>query len=283
MTATSPGARLLYRLRRAQGRTQAGLGAAAGVSVRTIRGLERGEIDRPQVATLQQLALALGLSVQAEAEFLHAWSTPGRTNLHELVDGADLSEAERIDTIVRAHLSGFRTIHQTAHVFVDARRRIQRSTYEFSIQAVEDGLDQVANVMHGDQAARARDMRMVAAVGCAPARRWDFPESNALVQMVELPHPLERGERHAYSFEIVSDHVDGLADSDGFTRGSLNTVRSLVVSVQFEVPPATLEHLVRRPQGGYELLGPRSLDEDHRAVLVLEDEEPTGHGFVWSW
>src|SRR5690606_3019796 len=46
---------LLRTLRQAHGSTQSDLGRDSGVSVRTIRGLERGEIQRPQLATLQQL------------------------------------------------------------------------------------------------------------------------------------------------------------------------------------------------------------------------------------
>ncbi|RWU83893.1 hypothetical protein CWN80_08195 [Janibacter hoylei PVAS-1] len=68
-----------------RGQTQGQLSTASGVSVRTIRGLERGEILTPQLATLQQLALALRLGPQAQAEFMHAWSTPRGVGLDQLL------------------------------------------------------------------------------------------------------------------------------------------------------------------------------------------------------
>ena len=53
---------VVRRLRLRAGLTQEGLADRSGVSVRTIRGLETGHRRNPQLASLVQLADALGLS-----------------------------------------------------------------------------------------------------------------------------------------------------------------------------------------------------------------------------
>ncbi|HWG99078.1 MAG TPA: helix-turn-helix domain-containing protein [Pilimelia sp.] len=62
---------LLRDLRRAAGLTQADLADLAGIGVRTVRDLERGRASRPQRATVELLAGALGL-VGAERADFHA-------------------------------------------------------------------------------------------------------------------------------------------------------------------------------------------------------------------
>ena len=53
--------------------------------MRTIRGLERGEILTPQIATLQQIAVALELTPQEQTEFMHAWATERLITFEELL------------------------------------------------------------------------------------------------------------------------------------------------------------------------------------------------------
>jgi tetratricopeptide (TPR) repeat protein/transcriptional regulator with XRE-family HTH domain len=60
---------LLRRLRTGAGLTQEDLAEAAGVSVRSVRDLERGKVGTPQKETVRLLAGALGLAGEARAGF----------------------------------------------------------------------------------------------------------------------------------------------------------------------------------------------------------------------
>lgn len=112
MSHPAHGGTLLRSLRQAHGWTQNDLGRDSGVSVRTIRGLERGEIQRPQLATLQQLALAMELRAPEQAEFMHAWATPPQPGYDRLLVDPTLSEMEQIDAITRSVLGAYRVISQ---------------------------------------------------------------------------------------------------------------------------------------------------------------------------
>ena len=60
---------LLRELRAVAGLTQEELAGAAGVSVRSVRELERGRVATPQKETVRLLAGALGLTGPARTEF----------------------------------------------------------------------------------------------------------------------------------------------------------------------------------------------------------------------
>jgi tetratricopeptide (TPR) repeat protein/transcriptional regulator with XRE-family HTH domain len=69
---------LLRHYRTAAGLTQEGLAEQAGLSVRNLRDLERGAPQRPQRATLERLATALGLPADAYSAFVAAAQGIGR-------------------------------------------------------------------------------------------------------------------------------------------------------------------------------------------------------------
>lgn len=283
MSRTRRGGEQLRLLRRSGGLTQGDLGERSGVSVRTIRGLERGEILTPQIATLQQLALALSLSPAQQAEFMHAWATDPVATFEDLLDPT-IHEVDRIDALTRSTLGTYRVISQVWRTTVDARRRMIRTGCQSAIVAVEDGLDHVFNVQSGDESVRATDLRFDALLGCHLIRRLDFPDSNLVVFEVGLPRRLAKGETHAYAYQVVEEsHADGLDDSDGFIWGPPHTARSVVVSVEFAVPPATITRVERAPGADIVEVGEVSLDDDHRASIVLEDAGPGAFGFIWTW
>lgn len=278
----STGGPLLARLRRGHGLTQSDLSQRSGLSVRTIRGLERGEILTPQIPTLQQLALALDLGPQAQTEFMHAWSTPRMPGFDELLVDPSLSEMEQIDALTRTVLGSYRVISQVWRTQVSADRRLVHTGCHSAIVAVEDGLDRVVNVQNGDGSVTAADLRFRPLMGCRLDSRRDFPESNVAVFEVGLPRPLAKGEAHAYAYEIV-DEGEGPTDSDGFVWGPPHTARSIVVSVDFAAPPREVTRIERRPGGDFLTVGEVQLDEANRASLVLEDAGPGAFGFAWSW
>lgn len=282
---SSPGGRSLHAIRRERGRTQSDLGRDSGVSVRTIRGLERGEILTPQIATLQQLAVALDLSPQEQAEFMHAWSTGPQTGYDQLLVDPTLSELEQIDALTRPSLGTYRVISQVWHTRVGVDHRMATTRCHSAITAVEDGLQRVFNVQNGDQVTRADRMEFVALRGSTLESRWDFPESNVTVFGVSLPRPLAKGESHAYEYEVVGDPDEEglLGPSDGFIWGAPHTARSIVVSVEFADPPAWVRRVQRHPGHDFEFLEEIALDDGHHAALVLEDAGPGAHGFTWAW
>lgn len=255
------------------------------MSVRTIRGLERGEILTPQIATLQQLAVALDLSPQEQAEFMHAWSTKPQIGYETLLVDPSLSEVEQIDALTRSSLGTYRVISQVWHTSVGADRRMATTHCHSSIQAVEDGLDRVFNLQNGDEVTRAARMEFIPIRGSSLAGRWDFHESNVTVFQVALPRPLAKGEGHSYEYEILGDpDEDGeLGISDGFIWGAPHTARSITVSVDFVERPRTLRRVERAPGGHFEFLDELVLDDDNHATLVLEDAGPGAYGFTWTW
>lgn len=60
---------LVRRLRRAAWLTQEELAEKSGLSPRTIQAIERGQVTRPQRASVRLLADALGLNGAARVEF----------------------------------------------------------------------------------------------------------------------------------------------------------------------------------------------------------------------
>lgn len=253
--------------------------------MRTIRGLERGEIHHPQVTTLQLLALALRLPPQAQAEFLHAWATPSRAGLDGLLVDPTVPELQQIDALTRSVLGAYRVISQNWHTTVGPDRRLATTRCHTALAAVEDGLQRVFNVQNGDEHTTAARVQFLPVRGGALSGRWDFTDSNVAVFGVDLPRPLTRGEVHSYEYELVShpDEDGTLGPSDGFIWGAPHTTRSLVVSVEFAVPPASLRRVQRAPSGDFEFLEEVPLDEGSRAVIVLEDAGPGAYGFTWSW
>lgn len=284
MSRAPRGGARLRRYRRDEGLTQGDLSERSGVSVRTIRGLERGEILAPQIATLQQLVVALGLTPHEQAEFMHTWATePPRT--FEGLFEAGQDEFAQIDALTRSILGSYRVISQVWRTTVGANRRMVRTSCQSAIVAVEDGLDRVFNVQGGDEVTRAAEMRFVPLLGCELRSRSDFPESNVVIFEVGLPRRLAKGDTHAYAYQIVDDIDPGTehADSDGFVWGPPHTARSVVVSVEFEVPPATITRVEKPPGGDFVFRDEVSLDADHRASIVLEDAGPGAFGFTWEW
>lgn len=285
MSHPAHGAARLRRMRQEQGRTQSDLGRDSGVSVRTIRGLERGEIHHPQVATLQQLALSLDLSPHEQAEFMHAWATPPNTGYDSLLIDPTLSEMEQIDAITRSVLGAYRVISQNWHTTIGADRRLATTRCQIALAAIEDGLERVFNVQNGDEHTTASRLEFVPLRGSSLTGRWDFEDSNITVFEVGLPRPLAKGELHSYEYEVVShpDEDGTLGFSDGFIWGAPHTARSIVVSVEFVVPPATLRRVQRAPGKDFEFLDEIALDRNQQAVLVLEDADPGAYGFTWTW
>lgn len=285
MSTSPPGGRWLHRSRRARGLTQRDLGRASGVSVRTIRGLERGEILAPHIATLQQLAVALRLSPQEQAEFMHAWATVPQVGFEPLLVDPSLSEVEQIDALTRSSLGAYRVISQVWHTSVGPDRRMSRTYCHSAIQAVEDGLDRVYNVQNGDDFTRAARMQFHPIRGSRLVGRWDFVDSNVTVFQVALPRPLAKGESHTYEYEILGDPDEEgeLGMSDGFIWGAPHTARSITVSVDFHERPESLRRVERAPGGDFEFLDEVGLDEDNHAAIVLEDAGPGAYGFTWSW
>ncbi|WP_338752127.1 helix-turn-helix domain-containing protein [Janibacter alittae] len=285
MNHPAHGAALLRGLRQARKRTQSDLGHASGISVRTIRGLERGEIHRPQVTTLQQLALALTLSPQEQAEFMHAWATPDQAGFDRLLVDPTLSEMEQIDAMTRSALGAYRVISQNWHTSVGADRRMSTTRCQIALEAVEDGLERVFNVQNGDEHTTASRLEFVPLRGSRLFGRWDFEDSNVTVFGVALPRRLAKGQFHSYEYEVISHPDDDgtLGYSDGFIWGAPHTTRSLVVSVEFAVAPTTLRRVQKAPGMDFEFLDEVPLDDDRQAVLVLEDADPGAYGFTWTW
>lgn len=264
--------------------TQGQLSTASGVSVRAIRGLERGEILTPQLATLQQLALALHLGPQAQAEFMHAWSTPRPVGLDQLLVDPSRPELEQIQQLTRSALGTYRVISQVWRTRVSADRRLTHTGCHSGIAAVADGLDRVFNVQSGDAATSPTDLEFTPLLGCELISRRVFPESNVAVFEVGLGRTLTKGETHAYAYEIVDRGPrEGRTDSDGFVWGPPHTARAVIVSVDFEVPPATVTRIERAPGADFVERGEVELDPQNRASLVLEDGGPGAFGFAWTW
>lgn len=284
MSSSSRGPVVLRAARADAKLTQAELGNRAGVSVRTIRGLERGEILRPQIATLQQLALALDLGPQAQTEFMHGWATAGPASFDGLLVDPSMSEMEQIDSLTRAGLGNYRVISQIWRTHVSADRRLSRTACHSSIRAVQDGLDRVFNVQIGDESSSAKDLEFTALLGCRLISRRHFPESDVVVFEVGLPEALPKGASHAYAYEVCdTKHGRRGPGSDGFVWGPPHTARSVVVSVEFEVPPARVTRVEKAPGEDFRFLQDVSLDADNRTSLALEDVGPGAFGFTWEW
>ena len=112
-------------------------------------------------------------------------------------------------------------------------------------------------------------------------------EPSAGLHTVELlfPHPLSKGEAVLIEYCIV--HREPYPNDGFYVRGFRKAVREYVLEVQFTPPalPVRCVHFWSSGANPDPVVNERllTLDEDHRALLVLADVGPGQHGIRWQF
>jgi transcriptional regulator with XRE-family HTH domain len=286
-----PGPAALKWLREISGLTQRDLAARSGVSERTVRGLERGEVERPHHASLVALAEAAGLNPAETGTFLRAWSPARRRTFSELFGDTGLDDA-----LAEASL---RTGYERAPialwnlVVIGPNRRIRRTGHRSVFESLYDGLTGHTMVHTGDDPEEFRFCEVTKATGVSVRSRSDIPDRGLVAFDLDFDHPLARGETYAYAItidrEARMDAQDAEArcpgpESDGYLRGVRSATSLIVLRVVFEGdPPTYVWDLRGRSMTDYTEGARAPMGERTVLDLVVRHAEPGSYGFGWSW
>lgn len=202
---SSLGAQALKALRERAGYSQVQLAERSGVSVRSVGGIERGEIKAPHPSTLTALAEALGLSVCESDRLLRSWQETVRFRNYREIMSRDVHQgllrAVR-EASIRSTLDK-RVVSLSYQVVVGSNRCIHQVRHDFVIEAYRDGVDSHLIVCQRD-VGDARLLRIEDTAGCAVSSQTVDPATNLVAIDLSLGHVLKRGELTSFGFRQVN-------------------------------------------------------------------------------
>ncbi|WP_026181138.1 helix-turn-helix domain-containing protein [Demetria terragena] len=274
-------------LREVSGLTQRGLAEASGVSERTIRGLERGHVQRPHYSSLRSLAKAAGLEHDQREAFLRAWSPDRGRSLSELnPERPDLIAAE---TTIRTEIEE-RVLATWNTFYVGADRQRSGARSSVTIEARRDGIDTYCIPLLSDELGVLPQVYVSETIGCEPLDIHEFPANGLVVIELGLDRPKQLGEIYALEFALEapagSDIMGTSASaSDRCQAGRIaqRVIDVLVVGVTFEHPPARVWEIEKIGSAPERVVGDSPLDRDHHAQVVRRHALPGHYGFRWEW
>lgn len=294
--AAGPGSAALVWLRELKGLTQAKLAAQSGVSVRTIRMLERGEIEVPRGDTLDSIALGAGLTSAEAASFRRAWSRKGRfaTFTQLAANGADV-EAILAEAAIGA-AAEVRIVTLSERCIVGPTRRVQEIVCEQLIETMVEGADSMCILARTDQSSDGRLERLETLSGCELLDVLRMPEHHLVAYRLGLGAPMVRGATRLMRFRRVAATTrpdepqlgsifDGLLDSDGLTAGSRRPMDHLQVEISFVGEQPTTVWPIESRVGfeGYHRGPALALDPFGSVHVVHRDVAPGSYGLEWAW
>lgn len=268
-------------LREISGLTQRGLAERAGVSERTIRGLETGQVRTPHQASLRALVDAAGLNDIQAAALLRAWE-PGRVrSLAELARGSASFEDVVAETILQAEVEEHLVASWTRFLVRDGQPRAIES--DLVVEAQRDGVDTYVIPYVHDTHGPEPQVETTAS-NCRVRERHHFAEPGLSVFELELPLPLAIGESTAFSFGMtLTADTSSKAETDWTLRLVHRTVPLTVIEVIFEgeLPPQVWE-----VDGGFraERRRVRAVvpSPERRVQLIKRNARPGSYGFEWE-
>lgn len=279
MDEQDPGARLRV-LRQAVGLSQASLARRTGVSERTIRGLESGQVTRPHPSTLEALVGGLGLDAGRGEHELRRWR-----HADPLAPFSEIMSPTADDVLhthgIRAAVDmRIRRVARRAHV--DAERRVAHSTHELLVESLIDDLDHHPVLMTADTTEALDNVQIDHTVGCTVALRRPVPELDVVAFELDLGTPMHRGETRVLAYRTSGAGRPAEAGRtdwtiDGFRRSvghhSLHVVFAGPAPRQVwetvDVERTRVRELALDPFGG---------------VHIAADDRPPGvYGIEWQW
>lgn len=282
MASGTSGPDALRWLREVSGLTQRGLAARSGVSERTIRGLERGQVRTPHQTSLRALTEAADLDDQQTATFLRAWAPDRIESLAELSDQMASYEQAIAETTLQSEMDEHLVSSWTRYTY--RRGALVSVDADLVLEAQRDGIDTYVTPYVYDSGEGSH--MAVKTTGCRLRKRYDFDHAWLQVFEIELPTPLKRGESCAFSLELIPAepvHRDPAEETEWCMRGLHRTVPLTVIEVVFEEgTPSTVWEIEMARGGERRRLREVPLSPDGRAHLTRRHGHVGAYGFEWT-
>lgn len=281
MSSGTSGPDALKWVREVSGLTQRGLAARSGVSERTIRGLERGQVRTPHRASLRALADAADLDDLQAATFLRAWAPDRITSLAELDERLATLEDVVAEATLQADLDEHLVASWTRYTY--RRGMLAGMETDLVLEAQRDGVDTYVLPYLHEHGERV-DLDLTT-TGCRLRTRHAFDRAAIQVFELELPQPLSRGESCAFSVEFAMPEPASAfcGETSSTVRMVHRTVPLTVVEVVFEDgPPETVWEIELEQGGRYRRLHEAALSQDGRAHLTRRHAPIGAYGFEWT-
>ena len=292
------GPELLRSMRARSSLTQDALADAAGLHVRTVRGLESGRIVSPRRTSVDLLAHALGLDAGEHLRLRLSWgitdsALPSRPITH--THRAKPAAPGRVE-VIEKHLARSNaslqklTIHE--QVFIDATRQIAtRVTQEVVLALVDNVSTYCVYYDAMDEQVDMAQLRLTGLENCSVAGESLDPARVGKFFVMDLGCVLRRGESHVVRY--VADFAAartaqraGPISSGENMVGFLKSPASCVLEVQFDqdhLPSACWRVYESRPTVPSRAVCPMEISTSHSVHLALLDPTPGGHGIAWRW
>ena len=291
------GGTILRAMRHSAGISQQVLAERSGVSVRSIRGLENGEVASPHTATLLALLSALDAPRDQAERFLRSWNeSVSLRTFGEVMSADSNTPVHRAvhEGLMRSFLDK-QIVAASRLISVGPDRRIQHEWYRTSVEALVDGVDNHLVVARGYPYQDIRQVRFDDLVGCSIRQRTTDLESNTLAVDLSLGESLRAGEVKSFTWREVNGWVDGSDPESTVRPGADDSFVDTGYSNAFLRPFASLTMQVvfhgEHPDAIWEVSGSRHaerrrrlrLDEFGTTSVVWQNGTPGRYGIAWDW
>ncbi|WP_026181137.1 helix-turn-helix domain-containing protein [Demetria terragena] len=277
------GPEALRWLREVSGLTQRRLAELSGVSERTIRGLERGQVATPHQASLHALVDAAELDSLQTATFLRAWAPDRVRSLTEL--SRKLSSVEDVvaEIILQNDVEEHLITCWTRYV---VRNEMVRSyTTRVVLEANSDRVDTYV-IPFAYQVHEEPPRIAITTTGASVQQRHHFADIGVIVYELHLNRTLMRGESGAFEFTVTLENYPPPEFSDPtewFMRLTHRVTPLVVLEVQFESPPDELWVVDLDENGARRKVRTIEVDRHGRAHYVVRDVRAGANGFEWTF
>lgn len=272
-------ARAIRRTRQHLGISQELLSERAGVSVRTLRSLERANTVRPRPETLARITAALDLDPVSSGRVLAAWATPPRETGGEITFGP-VPYADEI----REFAASATLLHVDETVQVNTARLRVRETTRVALKSRSGTLTHVYVVSVPDPA--LRDPEIVDLEGCSVADDVTAGDGVRVVQLA-LHRAVREHEIGTLRFSRLRRPVFDTAPALDYAGTGFQTptdLYTLRVNFDSRVRPVRVLRCVQdRPFGSRRALRSIEVGPDGSAVLAIQKPRPAAHLIRWDW
>lgn len=287
----SSGAEVLRQARIDAGYTQERLSSVSGLSARAIRDLEAGRTVQPRSSSLDELALALGMSGHAREAFRNSWGLAGRGVRLDPQQFVSTTDHRRVLASLAGRMTAFTTTYVRIHAFVGPSRTVEREDQERVVTADVNGLEVLPMAVSTLALHPSASTHVRALSACRVGAKTSIPDEKMDLYDVHLGRTLRRGDSWRYAVRIdlrgrpTQDRVD--AAETRLSMFAIHHVESLAVfEVAFDVrdPPARCWTVFEQRLSGTQVAGPAvPVAEDGTAQYIVRHPELGWHGLRWSW
>lgn len=262
--------------------------------MRTVRGLENGEITSPHGSTLLALVSAMELSREQADQFLRTWDGMRRIRVY-----GDVMTTDERSGLLRATQEGLmrsfldkRVVSATRLIKVGPSRLIEQEWYQTVIEALDDDVDTHLVVARG--AKPHEDMRLWRfedLVGCSVRHRDIDGKANIAVVELSLGESLREGATKTIAWREVNGWADpGLvagrtrefAADTKYSNTFLRPISFLSMQIAFDCArPSRIWELSggQRPERTRTL----TLDDYGTTSVIWQNSPPGRFGIEWEW